>query len=70
LCGYEPFYGENDQELIQSNKNVEYEFHETEWENVSDAAKDWISRVLTPYAQLRMKPEDALRHPWLASKSR
>lgn len=31
LCGYEPFYGTDDAQLIKSNKNVNYEFHLPEW---------------------------------------
>lgn len=42
LCGYEPFFGVNDEELIQMNKSVEYEFEEPEWENISDEAKDLV----------------------------
>ncbi|KAJ0401853.1 hypothetical protein P43SY_007787 [Pythium insidiosum] len=40
LCGYEPFFGVNDEELIQMNKLVEYEFEEPEWSSISDEAKD------------------------------
>ena len=31
LSGYEPFYGNNDSELITANKTVNYEFHLPEW---------------------------------------
>ena len=43
LCGYEPFFGVNDEELIQMNKRVDYEFEEPEWANISDDAKDMVS---------------------------
>jgi serine/threonine protein kinase len=65
LCGYEPFYGTDDHQLIQSNRNVDYAFHEPEWGKVSDDAKDWIAKALHPYAEQRIKLEDALKHPWL-----
>ncbi|KAF4323203.1 hypothetical protein BBO99_00002784 [Phytophthora kernoviae] len=42
LCGYEPFFGVNDEELIQMNKWVDYEFEEPEWSNISDEAKDLV----------------------------
>lgn len=42
LCGYEPFFGVNDEELIQMNKSVEYEFEEPEWASISDEAKDLV----------------------------
>lgn len=43
LCGYEPFFGVNDEELIQMNKQVDYEFEEPEWSSISDEAKDMVS---------------------------
>lgn len=35
LCGYEPFYGEDDKQLIKANKEVDYEFHAEDWEGSS-----------------------------------
>ena len=34
LCGYEPFYGTDDAELIKANKTVDYQFHSPEWDSV------------------------------------
>lgn len=65
LCGYEPFYGTDDQTLIQANKNVDYQFHDPEWKNVSEDAKDFIRRTFHPVGECRLKPDEALRHPWL-----
>ena len=31
LCGYEPFYGENDDELVSSNEKAEIEFLDSDW---------------------------------------
>ena len=39
LCGYEPFYGTDDTQLIKANKSVHYEFHLPEWGDISDDAK-------------------------------
>lgn len=65
LCGYEPFYGTDDTQLIKANKNVHYEFHLPEWGDISDNAKDWIRKCMSPYANSRLKPEEALAHVWL-----
>lgn len=43
LCGYEPFYGVNEEELIAANKTGEFEFHLPEWGHVSEGAKDLVS---------------------------
>ena len=64
LCGYEPFFGCNDQELMLANRNIEYEFHSPEWDEISTSAKDFISRTICP-AHMRMTPYEAKLHPWL-----
>ena len=33
LCGYEPFYGENDAELINANREAVLDFPATDWSN-------------------------------------
>ena len=38
-----------------------------EWRQVSDEAKDWICRALSPVAGDRMTPIKAKNHPWLAA---
>ena len=32
---------------------------------ISDDAKDWVRSSMSPSARTRLKPEDALNHPWL-----
>jgi hypothetical protein len=42
LCGYEPFFGVSDEELISMNKMVKYEFEEPEWSSISATAKELV----------------------------
>ncbi|CAN0306824.1 unnamed protein product, partial [Laminaria digitata] len=42
LCGYEPFFGVNEEQLIAANKKAVFEFHTVEWCGVSDSAKDLV----------------------------
>ena len=42
LCGYPPFFGETDGEIIRCVKKKAYEFDEEEWSHISDQAKDLI----------------------------
>ncbi len=67
LCGYEPFYGTDNKDLLRANKCAEYKFHSPEWDNVSADAKDWISKTLLLTAEKRISPEGARKHPWLRS---
>lgn len=67
LCGYEPFYGEGNAELLHANRTVDYEFHSPDWDDISSEAKDWIAKALAPSADERLQIEEARRHPWLRS---
>ena len=46
LCGYPPFYGEDDQEILRAVVKGEFEFEGEEWMEVSDQAKDLIRRLI------------------------
>ncbi|CAK4744167.1 unnamed protein product [Aphanomyces euteiches] len=65
LCGYEPFFGRNDKELIALNKSVVYSFHPEEWAHISEDAKDLIQLMMQPDANDRITPREALQHPFL-----
>ncbi|ETN05351.1 hypothetical protein PPTG_14105 [Phytophthora nicotianae INRA-310] len=65
LCGYEPFFGVNDEELIQMNKRVDYEFEEPEWSSISDEAKDMITLMMEKDPYKRITPKQVLEHPFL-----
>ncbi|CEG48019.1 camk camk1 protein kinase [Plasmopara halstedii] len=65
LCGYEPFFGVNNEELIQMNKLVDYEFEEPEWNSISDEAKDMIMLMMEKDPYKRVTPKDVLKHPFL-----
>lgn len=46
LCGFPPFYNENNQALFQSILDVQYEFPSPYWDNISEPAKDLIRKLL------------------------
>lgn len=65
LAGYPPFNGNTDAQLYRKIKLCDYEFHEEEWSNISDEAKSFVSSLIEPNREKRMKPGQALNHPWL-----
>jgi hypothetical protein len=65
LCGYEPFYGADDKELIKSNRTVDFAFHDPEWTHISAECKDFIESCFAERASDRISPSQALKHPWL-----
>mmetsp|Transcript_451 Transcript_451/g.416 ORF Transcript_451/g.416 Transcript_451/m.416 type:complete len:179 (-) Transcript_451:150-686(-) len=48
LCGYPPFYGKNDMEILKSVKAQKYDFDGPEWKEISELAKDLIRKMLVP----------------------
>eukprot|EP00344_Euplotes_crassus_P003715 CAMPEP_0197005654 /NCGR_PEP_ID=MMETSP1380-20130617/30537_1 /TAXON_ID=5936 /ORGANISM="Euplotes crassus, Strain CT5" /LENGTH=241 /DNA_ID=CAMNT_0042424861 /DNA_START=269 /DNA_END=995 /DNA_ORIENTATION=- len=69
LCGYPPFYGENDQEILEAVIAGEYDFDDEVWDEVSDEAKDLINNLLKP-EQERLTPKEALHHPWVKNRDK
>ncbi|XP_072922665.1 calcium/calmodulin-dependent protein kinase type 1D [Hemitrygon akajei] len=66
LCGYPPFYDENDSRLFEQILKAEYEFDCPYWDDISDSAKDFIKRLMEKDPNKRYTCEQALRHPWIA----
>ena len=69
LCGYEPFYGETDAQLIAANKAAVAEFDEFDWGNISSDARDLVSRLLEINPDERIDAIEALRHPWIVQRA-
>lgn len=80
LCGYPPFSGNcgaqcgwslgescnTCQELLfHSIQDGRYEFPDSEWSDISNEAKDLISRLLVKDARQRLSAEMVLSHPWV-----
>ncbi|XP_072419134.1 calcium/calmodulin-dependent protein kinase type 1D isoform X1 [Chiloscyllium punctatum] len=66
LCGYPPFYDENDSRLFEQILKAEYEFDCPYWDDISESAKDFIKRLMEKDPNKRYTCEQALRHPWIA----
>ncbi|XP_073687669.1 calcium/calmodulin-dependent protein kinase 1Db [Garra rufa] len=66
LCGYPPFYDENDSKLFEQILKAEYEFDSPYWDDISDSAKDFINNLMQKDPEKRFTCEEALRHPWIA----
>lgn len=46
LCGYPPFYGENNQEILQMVQTGRFEFDGEEWDDIDNSAKDLIKKLI------------------------
>jgi len=65
LCGYPPFHGGTEHEVLTKVRKAVYTFKESDWGRVSDDAKDLIRKLLRRRADKRLHAEDALKHMWI-----
>lgn len=65
LCGYEPFYGTSDEELIEANKNAELEFPKEEWSSVSKEAIRLVKSMMSVDPEHRPTAGQVLADPWI-----
>jgi len=66
LCGFPPFYDENNARLFEKIMSGNYTFPAPYWSNVSQSAKDFIQKLLCVDPARRLTAEQALAHEWLA----
>ena len=69
LCGYPPFYDENDANLFAQIIKGEYEFDSPYWDEISDSAKDFISHLMCCDPDQRFSCEQALAHAWISGNT-
>ncbi|KAI1715702.1 protein kinase domain-containing protein [Ditylenchus destructor] len=69
LCGYPPFYDENDANLFAQIIKGEYEFDSPYWDEISDSAKDFISHLMCCDPEQRYSCDQALAHPWISGNT-
>ncbi|OXB71805.1 UNVERIFIED_CONTAM: hypothetical protein H355_004657, partial [Colinus virginianus] len=65
LCGYPPFGGQTDQEILKRVERGKYSFDPADWSMVSDEAKSLVKQMLTFEPSKRLSAEEALSHPWI-----
>ena len=64
LCGYPPFDGETENEILKAISKKKFSFPEEEWKSVSDDAKDLIKHMICD-PDKRYNAEMVLNHPWI-----
>eukprot|EP00742_Colponemidia_sp_Colp-10_P000181 GILJ01000202.1.p1 GENE.GILJ01000202.1~~GILJ01000202.1.p1 ORF type:complete len:469 (+),score=93.72 GILJ01000202.1:43-1449(+) len=67
LCGYPPFYGDNDAQILERVRRGQYSFSGREWDSVSESAKDLIRHLLKLNPAERYTAEQAYQHPWIVN---
>jgi len=69
LCGYPPFYGETDAEVLAKVRLGNFTFNAADWKCVSEDAKTLIRFLLKMNPRDRYTAEQALNHVWVKNKA-
>lgn len=65
LCGYPPFGGASDQEILKRVEKGKFSFDPAEWSQISSDVKDLIRAMLEYDPARRITAADALGHRWI-----
>jgi len=63
LCGYPPFYGDDDKEILEMVQRGKFDFDGEEWDDISKEAKDLIKKLICK-PEKRLTAQEALEHKW------
>lgn len=66
LCGFPPFTGGNDYEIIMQVEAARVSFPSPEWDDISAAAKEFVTYLLQKDPIRRPTAKEALAHAWIA----
>jgi calcium-dependent protein kinase len=69
LCGYPPFFGETNQEILRAVAKGTFDFEGEEWDAISEDCKDLIRKLLCK-PNTRLTAAEALSHSWIRSHHR
>lgn len=69
LCGFPPFYDEDNMALFDKIKKGVYDFPSPSWDNISPEAISIIKALLVVDPSKRMNPDELLKHPWVQGET-
>jgi len=69
LCGYPPFFGETDADVLAKVRLGNFSFNAADWKNISEDAKNLIRLLLKMNPRDRYTAEQTLNHEWIANKA-
>jgi len=67
LCGFPPFYDDNNKRLFALIVHARYSFPAPYWTDVSSPAKDLVCRLLRVRPEDRLTTAQILTHPWMTT---
>jgi len=68
LCGFPPFYSDDDDVLLELIVEGEFSFPDPYWTGISTDAKDLVTKLLEKNPAKRYTAEQFLNHRWIGGK--
>ncbi len=65
LAGYPPFVEDSEILLFRKIMLCDFQFETKKWKTLSKEAQSFVKGLIEPNRERRMKPIEALRHPWI-----
>ena len=65
LSGFPPFYDDNNEELFSKIREADFDFPSPYFDDISDLAKDLITKLLVVDPAQRLDGEGVMSHPWI-----
>jgi len=69
LCGYPPFHGDTDNEVLKKIRSGVFGFSKSDWGNITEDAKDLIRELLKSDPAQRCTADQALNHVWVKNQA-
>jgi calcium-dependent protein kinase len=69
LCGYPPFYGQSDREVLDKVRQGTLSFRDADWKAISEDAKELVRSLICKDPQERLTAAQAVQHPWISLKA-
>jgi calcium/calmodulin-dependent protein kinase I len=70
LCGFPPFYDDNNKLLFKKIVQAQYTFPDPYWTNISHDAKDLVAALLVVDPHKRLSATQVIDHPWIAGDNK
>lgn len=69
LCGFPPFYDDNNKKLFSLIIHATFTYPEPYWTDISETAKDLVNKLLVVDPKKRLTATEVLAHPWMNNDS-
>jgi calcium-dependent protein kinase len=69
LCGFPPFHGETDTEVLAKVRQGNFTLNSVEWKNISKNAKDLVGKLLEMNPKKRYTADQGLNHAWMQNNA-